>query len=95
MKKRVTLDRKGNPVIETRNKDGIYEREIDAEALARFKLDEMSVATTARKKTGGPLVGSNPYHDASVTDSKKLRKRSGLDYLRTLSVEIKKRRDTE
>jgi hypothetical protein len=93
MKKRVTLDRYGNPVIETKNKDGVYERVVDVDALKKMKADELSLASGIRRASGiHRQVGRNPYSGATVDDAKKLRKRSGLDYLRTLSQEIKKRR---
>ena len=93
MKKRVTLDRHGNPVIETMNKDGVYERVLDAGALAKLKADDLALASGVRGASAlHRQVGRNPYAGASVNESKKLRKRSGLDYLRTLSQEIKRRR---
>lgn len=92
MKKRRTLNEKGLPVVEVRNRDGIYEPEYDSAAVRRLKADELSIQETARRPR---VPGTNPYGDATVTDSKKLRKRSGLDYLRTLSAEIKKRKADE
>lgn len=93
MKKRVILDRYGNPVVEMKNEDGIYERAVDTAALSRLKADDLSLASGIRRASGiHRQVGRNPYAGATVDDAKKLRKRSGLDYLRTLSQEIKKRR---
>ena len=94
MKKRVTLDRQGNPVVEVKNKDGIYERIVDTDALKKLNADDLSASTGITRATGfHRKVGRNPYDGASVADVKKLKKKSGLDYLRTLSEEIKKRRD--
>ena len=92
MKKRRTLDEKGLPVVEVRNRDGIYVPEYDASAIHRLKADELSIEQTAKHRN---VPGSNPYAGATVVDAKQLRKRSGLDYLRTLSAEIKKRKTDE
>jgi hypothetical protein len=92
MKKRRTLDEKGLPIVEVRNRDGIYEPEYDSAAVHRLKADELSIDLTAKHRR---VPGSNPYGDSNVADAKKLRKRSGLDYLRTLSAEIKKRKTDE
>ena len=95
MQKRIVLDDRGNAVVEVKNKDGYFEPAVDAEAIARLKANELSMAGTLNKKPSGPVVGQNPYQGATVAGSKQLRTRSGLDYLRSLSAEIERRRRDE
>jgi len=93
--KRISFDRMGNPVVEVRNRNGVYER-VDAHELDSLDTAGLCIASGTHRPSGiFRRVGSNPYQGASVPESKKLRKRSGLDYLRTLSDEIKRRKPDE
>jgi hypothetical protein len=90
MVKRRTLDSRGKPVVEAKNADGVFVPvpEVDSDILRNLKAEELRLLDTRKQ----PLVGKNPYQGATVPESKKLRKRSGLDYLRKLSEEIMRQR---
>ncbi len=91
MKIRRTLDARGNPVVEVRNRDGIYERRVDQSAIVKLRPDSFALLESAESKR--IPQGSTPYGSASVASTKSIRKRSSLDYLRELSEEITRRRD--
>lgn len=94
MKKRITLDERGYPSLEIRNRDGIFERMVDTTAVRKLDGEALRLAATGRIKTLVP--GSNPYDSGTTSaPNKKLRQRSSLDYLRALSEEIKKKRRSE
>lgn len=96
MKKRVTLDERGYPSIEVRNRDGIYERRVDESAIRKLQKRPLDFADTTEVR--GIVPGSNPYDTGRgsqhpVSPGKKLKQRSSLDYLRALSEEIRKKRE--
>jgi hypothetical protein len=89
MKKRRTLDERGLPVVEFKNRDGLFERELDHSAIRKLDGSALELEKSGRRATAVP--GKNPY--GSVSPANKLRQRSSLDYLRALSEEIKRKRD--
>jgi hypothetical protein len=75
------MDDKGRPLA----------GEVDEETLARLEpSQELKLQDTDSHKR----IGRNPYDGGSTGAAKKLKKRNSLDYLRALSEEIKKRRET-
>lgn len=93
MKKRRTFDDQGNPVVEHKNSDGLFERDVDKSAIRKLSADALELSEPA--STGPVPKGQTPYGNAATVDAKKLKSRSSLDYLRELSAEIKRKRERE
>ena len=100
MKRRRTFDAQGNPIVEVQTRDGFYTRETDETALRRLKATDLSLQDSGAHKRPDFVppahvkVGTNPYDGAGSRTEKPLRKRNSIDYLRALSEEIKKRRES-
>ena len=91
MKKRRTLDNQGKPLVEVKDRDGQYAEDLDLSAIRKYKADELDLAATG-SRANRRVPGTNPYQ-GSVATEKPLKRKSSLDYLRQLSVQIKKLRD--
>lgn len=91
MNRRRTFDEHGRPIVEVETTDGKFEQEIDTARVSELKGDELSLEDTR------PMLRPNysPYGDAPEPAPGARRRRSGLDYLRALSQEIKRRRRDE
>jgi hypothetical protein len=67
-------------------------RELDPHITRTLKAADLALVSEAKGTShAASKVGRNPYQGASAPETKKLRQRSGLDYLRTLSGDIKRR----
>ncbi|RYZ67750.1 MAG: hypothetical protein EOP08_02090 [Proteobacteria bacterium] len=95
MKKRITLDERGYPSVEVKNRDGQFEREsVDKSAIRRLDRGTITLAETGEFR--GIIPGADPYERGrNAPKEKSLRQRSSLDYLRALSEQIKKKREAE
>jgi hypothetical protein len=98
MKRRHRPKHDSEQITEVRTRDGTYFREIDTVVLDKLYVDQLSIADTAARRRPDYVppstygVGTNPYSGSNIGQEKKLRNRSGLDYMRALSEEIKRRR---
>ncbi|MEO8313159.1 MAG: hypothetical protein ABI645_00050 [Pseudomonadota bacterium] len=99
MKRRRTLDARGNPVVERKNADGIYEVDISQSAMRKIDLSGFSVVDTGSQRRpdfqppAHMKVGTSPYEGGAINSAKKLKQRSSLDYMRALSEEIIRKRE--
>jgi hypothetical protein len=87
MKTRKGFDSDGRPVQEVAGLTGRFERDVDRERVRKLKGDELEIAETARM-----VRPQFPYGEPAANKRGSLQSRNGLDYIRALSEEIKRRR---
>ena len=97
MKRRTDPKDRYSEITEVQTRDGSFFREVDTVVLEKFYVEQLSLDESSGKR--GPGLPShsangagNPYAGGGAADAKKLRSRSGLDYMRALSEEIVRRR---
>jgi hypothetical protein len=88
MKKRRTFDAQGRPIVEIESDTGTFRQEIDTARVRAMRGDELSLEAT-RPMRRPHFAPYGPEGDGAPAAT---RRRNGLDYLRALSEEIKKRR---
>ena len=86
------FDSLGRPVTDVETEPGFFQRDLDERAVATLGASALSLQDAAMNgvRPSFDLKGRNPYGRESAT--KTLRTRSGLDYMRALSVEFDRRR---
>jgi hypothetical protein len=96
MKRRKGFDDQGRPVSEVESPTGSFRLDLDTARLRELKVEELSL----EESTPAPRTHFSPYDNGAgrvpPPPTKPARpRRSGLDELRALSEEIKRRREAK
>jgi hypothetical protein len=90
MKRRKGFDGQGRPVSEVESPTGSFKPDLDAARLRELRADELSLDDTIPMRR--PHFAPYDRDAAPLAPPSKPPRRSGLDSMRALSEEIKRRR---